>query len=298
MRGFLSIPVIAVLLATVIAKQGVASENGAPSVQIMNEEFQGILSSNEIVVRLLEQQEAYKKLLVQLLNRKKAARLREIADDLKKQGLSTGDFNAFLSWMNSNLASYNRYIQAGSYAAFVVKFLPVPYAGQASMFTKFVTQFTASVNSAAIAVSNYQKSSLRFLSMVEALDRSNGNFEKQLAEAATFADQTLLKDMNEAEIRLATVADFSAGALAFLESVCQYAENGDEYWSKTREILGKDTGRKEKSLISSHLESLKSHAAAFNKKTGAFGELAKKEAFSIKSLAVYDELANEIISFK
>jgi hypothetical protein len=286
------------LLTLAATKQGLTAENVCGPSSVTDEQSANLLADKEILTLKLIQLEALRNLPIELLNRKKTQRLKEIASDVKKQRLVTTDFEGFFTWMSLNLASYNRYIQAGSYAAMAAKFLPIPYAGQASLFTKFVSQFTVSLNNASVAISNYQKSSAKFIAMVDAMDNSATGKDKLATEAMLFADRQLLKDMNEAEARLASVSDLSSGALSFLESINHYVGSTDEYWNKAKGIFKKDIDPKEKSFISESTNNLKNRADTFNMKITGFKELGKKEAFGIKALAVYDELAAEIALLK
>ena len=291
-KYLLSLPIFIIFL--LISKQGSAAENACGPSTVTNEQSVNLLAEKEILTLKLNQLESLRNLPIELLNRKKALRLKEIAVDVKNQRLVTTDFEGFFTWMSSNLASYNRYLQAGSYAAMAAKFLPVPYAGQASLFTKFVSQFTVSLNNASVAISNYQKSSAKFISMVEAMDKAGSDKDKLATEAMLFADQQLLKDMNEAEARLASVSDLSSGALSFLASLNHYVGGTDEYWNKAKGIFKKDIDPKERSFISESTNNLKNRADNFNSKITGFKELGKKETFGLKALAVYDELAAEI----
>ncbi len=228
------------------------------------------------------------------LFQKKFQQLKEIAADAKLQRQSMEDFQGFVSWMNLNLAGYNKYLKAGSYAAVVGKMLPIPYAGQASIFTKFAAQFTIALNSASVAINSYLITSQKFIVMVDAIDPSKPIDQKQIAEASTFADTALLKDMNDAQMKLATVSDLSSGALSFLESLNHYMSGTDEYWNKAKGIFRKDIDPKEKSFISESTNTLRNKAAAFNGKLNSFGELTRKQGARVKSLAVYNELLADL----
>jgi hypothetical protein len=240
--------------------------------------------------------ESIKAIPVERLRQKKAIRLREIAADVKIQRQSTSDFEGFVKWMSANLAGYNRYIQAGSYAAVVARMLPIPYAGQASIFTKFVAQFTVALNAASVSINNYLNSSQKFIAMAEAIDPAKPLDEKVISETAHFADQKLLKDMGDAQLKLATVSDLSSGALSFLQSLDHYVSGTDEYWNKAKGIFRKDIDPKEKSFISENTNSLKIQADRFNSRLKVFEELGKKETASVKTLAVFDELTAEATS--
>jgi hypothetical protein len=286
--------IFAVLCLT--ATLGNSADNACGPITPTEEQTFKLYTDNESLIQKIKQLESIKAIPVERLRQKKALRLKEIAADTKLQRQSTSDFEGFVKWMSANLAGYNRYIQAGSYAAVVARMLPVPYAGQASIFTKFVAQFTVALNSASISITNYLNSSQTFISMAEAIDPTKPLDEKTISETANFADQRLLRDMSDAQQKLTTVSDLSAGALSFLESLNHYVSGTDEYWNRAKGIFKKDIDPKEKSFISESTNSLKIQADRFNGKLKVFEELAKKETASVKTLAVFDELTAEATS--
>ena len=270
-----------------------AEENVCGPTTPNEEKMFNLQLENEGLKLKIKQLEAVKAISVERLRQKKVQRLKEIAADVKTQRQATSDFEGFVTWMSTNLAGYNRYIQAGSYAAVIARMLPIPYAGQASIFTKFIAQFTVTLNSASVSVTNYLNSSQRFVSLVDAIDPAKPLDETVLTEASRYADQKLLKDMNDAQAKLSMVADLSSGALSFLESVNHYASGTDEYWNKVKGLVKKDIDPKEKSFLSESTSSLKTQANRFNGKLRSFEEISKKEAASVKTLAVFDELSAE-----
>ena len=286
------ISLISVILCLTITPGNSAENSCGPLTPIEEQTFK-LYTDNETLTQKIKQLESIKSIPIEHLRLKKALRLKEIAANVKVQRQSTSDFEGFVKWMSANLAGYNRYIQAGSYAAVIARMLPIPYAGQASIFTKFVAQFTVALNAASVSLTNYLNSSQKFIAMTEAIDPSKPLDEKALSEAANFADQKLLKDMNDAQFKLSTVSDLSSGALSFLESLNHYISGTDEYWNKAKGVFKKDIDLKEKSFISESTNSLKTQADRFNSKLKSFDELAKKETASVKTLAVFDELTAE-----
>jgi hypothetical protein len=224
----------------------------------------------------------------------KVQHLKGIAADTKHQRQSMEAFQGFVSWMDQNLAGYSKYIKAGSYAAVIGRMLPIPYAGQASIFTKFAAQFTVALNNASVAINAYLSSSQKFITMAEAIDLAKPIVQKNVGDVSAFADKTLLKDMNDAQMKLATVSDLSSGALSFLESLNHYMSSTDEYWNKAKGMFRKDVDPKEKSFISESTNALKNRATAFNGKLNNFDELTRKQGARVKSLALYDELLSEL----
>ncbi|OGR27457.1 MAG: hypothetical protein A2X83_09035 [Desulfuromonadales bacterium GWD2_54_10] len=273
-----------------------ASENICGPITPVEEQILKLQIENDNLIMKIKQIESMKTIPFERLRQKKAQRLKEIAADVKLQRQSTNDFEGFVKWMSSNLAGYNRYIQAGSYAAVIAKMLPIPYAGQASIFTKFIAQFTIALNAASVSITNYQNSSQRFIVMAESIDMSKPLDEKIVAETAQFADLHLAKDMNNVQTKLAMLSDLSAGALSFMESLNHYVSSTDEYWNKMKGVFKKDIDLKEKSFISESTNSLKIQADRFNGRLRIFEELGKKETASVKALTVYDELETEAVS--
>ncbi|QEM68451.1 hypothetical protein FO488_09910 [Geobacter sp. FeAm09] len=275
-----------------------AEENVCGPTTPSEERLFNLQLENEGLKLKIKQLEAVKTISAERLRQKKVQRLREIAAQVKVQRQTTSDFQGFVTWMSTNLAGYNRYIQAGSYAAVAARMLPIPYAGQASIFTKFIAQFTVALNNASVSVTNYLNSSQRFIAQVEAMDPAKPLDDKAITETSLFADQKLLKDMNDAQAKLATVADLSSGALSFLESVNHYASGTDEYWNKVKGLVKKDIDPKEKSFLSESTSNLKTQANRFNGKLRSFEDITTKQAASVKSLAVYDELAADLVAAK
>lgn len=277
----LSLPIHAVEITT-----------GTPTISVEDQIIK-LQQERDLLSQKLKQAEEFKGVSIDQLRRRKALRLKEIAADVRVQRQATTDFEAFVKWMTANLAGYNRYIQAGSYAAMAARALPIPYAGQASVFAKFVAQFTVALNEASVSITNYLTSSQKYLAMADAIDPQKLLDDKTVAETAQFADQKLLHDMQEAQLKLATVSDLSSGALSFLETLSHYVSGTDEYWNKVKGVFKKDIDPKEKSYISESAGNLRNQAARFNGKLKTFNELGKKETTSVKALVVYDELAAE-----
>ena len=275
-----------------------AAENACGPMTPAEERVLKLTQENEVLVTKIKELQSVKAIPIERLRHIKAQRLKEIATVARTQRQSTADFEGFVKWMNNNLAGYNKYIQAGSYAAVVARVLPIPYAGQASVFTKFVAQFTIALNTASASITNYLNSSQKFISMADSIDTSKVLDDKALNDAAIFADQKMLKDMADAQSKLSAVSDLSAGALSFLESLNHYVSGTDEYWNKAKGVFRKDVDPKEKSYISESTSSLKIQADRFNSKLKTFEETGKKQVTAVKSLAVYDELAAEATAAK
>ncbi|HEY5975910.1 MAG TPA: hypothetical protein VIU41_14335 [Geobacteraceae bacterium] len=229
------------------------------------------------------------------LNVKKLQRLQELARDVKSQRQTMADFEGFVKWMSGSLSGYSKYVEAGSVAAGFARVLPIPYAGQAGMFTKFVSHFALSLNAASVSMNKYLGSSQQFVARIDALGPAPVGKWKEITELSRFADDQLLKDMTDTQAKLTTTSELSSSALSFLESIHQYLGSSDEYWAKTKAFLArKEADKAEKSFLTSNIEGLKTRAGNFNAKLKQFDDTVKRSAPQIKSLAAYDELIREL----
>lgn len=231
-------------------------------------------------------------LTLSVLQQRKLAKFYHVMDDIKAQRALIADFERYAAWMNSNLAAYNRYIQAGSAAAAITRFLPIPYAGQAAVFSKFVAQFTQTLGTASKSLDSYLQTSQQILAQAARLDPAHPD-PKSLADVHTMADANLLKAMYEANQQLKNVADLSSGAQAFLVGLNNYLATGDEYLHKVKGVFKKEAAQQEKSFLTESIGNLKTQTEQFNSRLKNFEILGGRITTAVKSLSVYDELAAE-----
>lgn len=225
---------------------------------------------------------------------KNMRQLQELALNTRAQRQSMADFEKFVTWMSSSLAGYEKYIQAGSVVAGFARVLPIPYAGQASVLTKFVSQGILSLNTASGSIASYLKTSDKYLAMVGGIDPGRPDAAK-VSAAARFADGELLRAMTDVQAKLRTSADVSASTLSFLETLDHYAGNTDEYWAKTKAFVTRnDAYKNDKSYLAASIEGLRNRAAGFNGRLRHFEDAAHKDLPLIKNLVAYDDLIREL----
>ncbi|HEY6838231.1 MAG TPA: hypothetical protein VI389_05785 [Geobacteraceae bacterium] len=221
--------------------------------------------------------------------------LKELAASVREQRQTMTDFEGFVKWMVGNLSGYAKYVEAGSVAAGFARLLPVPYAGQASVITKFVSQGAVSLNAASVSINRYLDTSRQFLVKADLVAAAQEPDRRAVSAAVSFADAELLRDMADVEAKLATTAEISASALAFLETVNSYVGSTDAYLAKTKAFLSrKEVDKAEKGYLLTSIEGLKNRAGSFNGKFRAFSETARKELPLVKNLLAYDVLMREL----
>lgn len=219
-------------------------------------------------------------------------RLAEVAAEVRAQRQWLAEFETYVKWMSGHVAGYNKYFAAGSVAARIAKVLPVPYAGQASLITKFVSDAGVSLGASSVCINKYLATSQQFIAKVDALQEKGGT-PRDVSAVVRFADQELLKEMTDVQERLVSTAQLASSSLAFLESVNHYVGSSDEMWTKTKSFLSSDD-KKEKSFLAESIGSLRSKVQGFNGKYAQFDASVRKTAPQIKSLVAYDDLIREM----
>src|SRR5690349_2388220 len=246
---------IAILLLFVIFASAplVEAEEGPGGDSPFKEKEMDIVSltrENALLREKIKALECVPTLSREELVKRNAEQLRELAASVREQRRTMTDFEGFVKWMTANLSGYAKYVEAGSVAAGFAKILPIPYAGQASVLTKFVSQGVLSLNTASVAINRYLVTSQQFIARVEALDPTKSTNPAEISELARFADGELLRDMTDAQQKLTSTAEISTSALSFLESINSYLGSTDEYWNKTKSLLSrKEADKKEKSYL-------------------------------------------------
>jgi len=285
-----------VLLAAFPASPAFADQ-AAPetAMQQKEEALQLLTRENALLKERVKTLESTPAITCDALAQKNLQTLRDVARDTRSQRQAMADFEGFVKWMTANLSGYAKYVEAGSVAAGFAKILPIPYAGQASVLTKFVSQGVLSLNAASVAINRYLGTSQQFIDRVEALDTTNPTNPAKISELARFADGELLRDMNDAQQKLTTTAEISTSALSFLESINSYLGSTDEYWNKTKSLLSrKEADKKEKSYLSESIQYLRDGAGKFNARLKSFAETARKDGPLIKAVVAYDDLVREM----
>jgi hypothetical protein len=271
-----------------------------PSVETLlkqkDEALSALQRDNAILQQKVRAMEGIPRIGKEELALKSCRRLQEIAADVRIQRQSMADFENFVKWMTANLNGYSKYIEAGSVVAGFARVLPIPYAGQASVLTKFISQGVLSLNAASVSIARYLETSRQFISRVESINQAGlQGRSDEIADVARFADERLLKDMNDVRAKLAAISELSSSTLSFLESLNHYVGSTDEYWNKTKSFITKsEADKKEKSYLSQSIQNLKNGAGKFNARLKIFEDSAKRDEPLVKSLGTYDELIREM----
>jgi hypothetical protein len=293
--------VLLMLIFTLAAAPVVASDVPADQAQVVKEKeeaLQTLRNENTLLRERLASLEQTPRLDAEALSLKNFNRLKEVSARVKAQQQAMGDFEAFVKWMTKNLSGYSRYIEAGSFAAGFAKVLPIPYAGQASVLTKFMSEGLLALNATSVSIAKYLATSREFTSSVDRLEKSGpAGKAAEISQAVRFADTRLLREMSEVSSRLAETANITSSTLSFLQSLEHFAGCTDQYWAKTKSLLTRSEATKvEKTYLSQSIANLKSAGEKFNARLRIFDGNARKDEPAIKSMSAYDDLITELRS--
>lgn len=292
------IPVLLLLCLLLFTDSSLADESVSPlPINANNDQTLAALQEvNVLLTRKIAEFESTPSINADALVLKNLQHLKEIAADVNTQRRILADSETYVKWMATNLSGYSKYIEAGSFAAGFAKVLPIPYAGQASLLTKFISQGVLSLNAASVSLSRYLTTSRDFVARVEALDQISPVVQRtEVTKIARFADEQLRRDMNEAKVKLLSTSEISLSTLSFLESLNHYVGCTDEYWSKTKSFLTRaENNKQEQGYLAQSIQKLREKAGTFNSRLTTFQALTKKDDALITSLRVYDDLIREM----
>lgn len=213
----------------------------------------------------------------------------DLAQQLAEQRAQVAAFETYAHWLKTNLGNYDRYIQAGSTAAAVSRFLPIPYAGQAAVFSKVLAQFSASLTSTSQALSSYHTEAKKLQAKLELCTSRNLNIQ-ECNKGIQFAETTFLPAMEHTRNELTRVSELTGSTLAFLQGLHTYLTTGDAYMSKVKGVFKKEDKDKEASFISAQVKSLSQQAHQFSGRLTSFKQQGDAISMSVRTDVVYQNL--------
>ena len=216
----------------------------------------------------------------------------QMNQQLIQQRAQVAEMERYASWMRTTIVSYNKYIQAGSTAAAVSRFLPIPYAGQAALFSKLLAQFSANLTSTSLALNRYGTTAQELQSKISKLPTNHSESrDLQLLSVYNYTDQSFLPAMDQTQQELNRIAELSTSTLAFLQSLHHYLSSGDEYMQKVKgAVFKKDSQRNEMSMLTENVKHLTDQTAIFSKRLETFRQQGDQIHQSARTERVYQKL--------
>ncbi len=219
--------------------------------------------------------------------------LANVAKLLREEKKNIESFEGFISAMKTTVEDYSQMVKSSIYISNVVRFLPVPYAGEVSNSAKLISKTVLNLGGAASALNRYKKSSESFLSGFEKLDRNNPE-TVDIARLARYADTKLLSDAAELRLELSEISESTAALAAMTQGIANALETTGGYVNQAKSFVGLSPQTDDKAKVAASRNSINARMAQLNQKITALENSAQLHRHSIAKARIYSELALEV----
>lgn len=219
--------------------------------------------------------------------------LSQVAQSVREDSKKADDFSTFITVLKVSVNNYSSIIQSSAYLSNAVRFLPIPYAGEVSSFTKVFSGTLLHLNGAAMALDSYKKSSSEFLKSFDKLDKATATPE-QLLNLSVYADTILMSDTRNLELSLKRISS-SASALASTAQSCSNAvDTTGSYVNQAKNFVGFKSETKDQANIKESSHTLNARLSQFSQKIAALEHSGETYRSNISKARIYAELAQKI----
>jgi hypothetical protein len=220
--------------------------------------------------------------------------LSRVAKLLREDRKNIDTFEGFINTMKGTVDDYAQMIKSSIYISNVVRFLPIPYAGEVSNSAKLVSKTVLNLGGAASALNRYKKSSESFLVAFDKLDRNKVSAE-EISKLAIYADSKVLADANELRISLKDISESTAAMAATTQSIADALESGSGYMNQAKSFMGMGEPKNDdKTTVVQNRNSINSRMIQLNQKITSLEKSGESHRFNIAKARIYSELALEV----
>lgn len=212
---------------------------------------------------------------------------------VRSDARSMDDFNTFIVATKGTVNNYANAIQSSVYLTNVVRFLPIPYAGEVCNVTKIVSNTVLHLNSAGVALDHYKKSSSAFLAAFDKIDRTAAT-PAELAKLSAYADTTVMADARELKIALQRISSSTAAMAVTAQSISNALETTGGYVNHAKNLVGMQPESDDKAQVNASRDTFNTRLALLNKKISSLENSADTHQHNIAKARTYAELAMQI----
>lgn len=228
------------------------------------------------------------------LNRYSYDALSKVAVLLRSDAKNIDDYSGFINGMKKSVDGYASMIESSTYLTNAVRFLPIPYAGEVSTSAKLVSTTLLHLNTAAVALDRYRKSSSAFLESFDKLDPATAK-AADLAKLAVYADTQLLEDARNLQSSLQKISASASAIASAAQSVSDAIDTTGEYVNQAKGLVGMGKSpSKEKAKVDESRETFKSRLAQLSKKIASLEHSADTHRQNIAKARIYAELSLQL----
>lgn len=220
--------------------------------------------------------------------------LEKVAKLLREDKKNIGTFDGFINTMKGTVDNYADMIKSSVYISNVVRFLPIPYAGEVSNTTKLVSKTVLNLGGAASALNRYKNSSDTFLATFDKMNRSTVSGE-EISKLAVFADTKLLNDAKDLENALKEISESTAAMAATTQGISDALESTGNYVNQAKMFVGlSQPANDDKSKVVQNRNSINARMAQLNQKIVSLEKSGEAQRLNIAKARIYSELAVQL----
>lgn len=222
--------------------------------------------------------------------------LSKVAKLLREDKKNIESFEGFINAMKGTVDSYANMVKSSVYISNVVRFLPIPYAGEVSNTTKLISKTVLNLGGAASALNRYKKSSDAFLENFDKLSPNNAS-AADISKLAIYADSKLLADAKDLENALKEISSSTAMMAATTQSIADALDTTGGYVNQAKIYAGlSQPERDDKSTVVQNRNSINARMIQLNQKIASLEKSGQTHRYNIAKARIYSELALQIDS--
>jgi hypothetical protein len=220
--------------------------------------------------------------------------LEKVAKLLREDKKNVDTFETFINVMKGTVDNYADMIKSSLYISNVVRFLPIPYAGEVSNTTKLISKTVLNLGGAASALNRYKNSSEIFLSSFDKLNRTSAK-ASDISKLAVYADTKLLNDAKDLENSLNEISVSTAAMAATTQSIADALDTTGNYVNQAKSFVGlSQPSGDDKSKVVQNRNSINARMIQLNQKIATLVKSGESHRYNIAKARVYSELAVQL----
>lgn len=220
--------------------------------------------------------------------------LEKVAKLLREDKKNIESFEGFINTMKGTVDNYAEMIKSSVYISNVVRFLPIPYAGEVSSTTKLISKTVLNLGGAASALNKYKNSTEYFLAGFDKLNPSNAS-AAEISKLAVYADTKLLNDAKTLENSLKDISESTAAMAATTQSISDALDTTGNYMNQAKNFVGlSQPSSDDKSTVVQNRNSITARMAQLNQKIVALEKSAQSHRYNVSKARIYSELAVQL----
>ncbi|WP_294870011.1 hypothetical protein [Sulfuricurvum sp. RIFCSPLOWO2_12_FULL_43_24] len=220
--------------------------------------------------------------------------LEKVAKLLREDKKNIESFEGFIGTMKGTVDNYADMIKSSVYISNVVRFLPIPYAGEVSNTTKLISKTVLNLGGAASTLNKYKNSTEYFLSNFDKLNRSQAS-AAEISKLAVYADTKLLNDAKNLENSLKEISASTEMMAATTQSIADALDATGNYMNQAKSFAGlSPTSGDDKSTVIQNRNTINARMTQLNQKIVSLEKSGQSHRYNIAKARIYAELAVQL----